>query len=114
VKIHALQTGTVRVKPSQRVGRRRDSIRQFNIPLDRSRTELLPIYAWAIETVDGLIIVDTGETTRTREPGYFPIGTHTSDWRSDSMSLPSRWCEGEDLNTGCVIVHVGSRRLIPK
>jgi hypothetical protein len=72
VKIHALQTGTVRVKPSQRVGRGRGSIRQLNILLDRSWTELLPIYAWAIETVDGVIIVDTGETARTREPGYFP------------------------------------------
>ena len=72
MKIHALQTGTVRVKPSQRVGRGRGSIRQLNILLDRSWTESLPIYAWAIETVDGVIIVDTGETARTREPGYFP------------------------------------------
>ena len=72
VRIHALQTGTVRVKPSQRVGRGRGSIRQLNILLDRSWTESLPIYAWAIETVDGVIIVDTGETARTREPGYFP------------------------------------------
>ena len=72
VRIHGLQTGTVRVKPSQRVGRGRGSIRQLNILLDRSWTDSLPIYAWAIETVDGMIIVDTGETARTREPGYFP------------------------------------------
>jgi hypothetical protein len=72
VRIHALKTGTVRVKPSQRVGRGRGSIRQLNILLDRSWTESLPIYAWAIETVDGVIIVDTGETAQTREPGYFP------------------------------------------
>ncbi|HWU37372.1 MAG TPA: N-acyl homoserine lactonase family protein [Candidatus Acidoferrum sp.] len=72
MRIHALQTGTVRVKPSQRVGRGRGSIRQLNILLDRSWTESLPIYAWAIETVDGVIIVDTGETAQTREPGYFP------------------------------------------
>ena len=72
MRIHALQTGTVRGKPSQRVGRGRGSIRQLNILLDRSWTESLPIYAWAIETVDGVIIVDTGETARTREPGYFP------------------------------------------
>ena len=33
--------------------------------------------------------------------------------RSSSDPIFS-WYEGEDLNTGCVIVHVGSRRLIPK
>jgi hypothetical protein len=72
VKIHALQTGTVQVKASQPVGRGQGSMRQLNILLDRSWTEPLPIYAWAIETDEGVIVVGTGETARTREPGYFP------------------------------------------
>jgi N-acyl homoserine lactone hydrolase len=72
MRIHSLQTGTVRVKPSQRVGRGHGPIRQLNIILDRSWTEPLPIYAWAIETADGVVVVDAGETARTREPGYFP------------------------------------------
>jgi glyoxylase-like metal-dependent hydrolase (beta-lactamase superfamily II) len=72
MKIHAIQTGTVRIKPSQRVGRGRGLMRQVNILLDRSWTEPLPIYAWAIQTDEGVIVVDTGETARTSEPGYFP------------------------------------------
>jgi N-acyl homoserine lactone hydrolase len=72
MKIHAIQTGTVRVKECQRVGRGRGPMRQANILLDRSWTEPLPIYAWAIETNEGVIVVDTGETARTGEPGYFP------------------------------------------
>jgi glyoxylase-like metal-dependent hydrolase (beta-lactamase superfamily II) len=72
MKIHALQTGIVRVKASQRVGQGRGSIRQLNILLDRTWTEGLPIYAWAIETDEGVIVVDTGETARTGQPGYFP------------------------------------------
>jgi N-acyl homoserine lactone hydrolase len=71
-KIHAIQTGTVRVKESQRIGRGRGPKRQVNILLDRSWTEPLPILAWAIETADGVIVVDTGETAATKEPGYFP------------------------------------------
>jgi glyoxylase-like metal-dependent hydrolase (beta-lactamase superfamily II) len=47
-------------------------MRQVNILLDRAWTEWLPIYAWAIETNEGVIVVDTGETARTREPDYFP------------------------------------------
>jgi glyoxylase-like metal-dependent hydrolase (beta-lactamase superfamily II) len=66
MKIHAIQTGTVTIKPSQCVGRGRGSMRQLNILLDRSWTEPLPIYAWAIETADGVVVVDTGETARTR------------------------------------------------
>ena len=47
-------------------------MRQVNILLDRSWTDSLPIYAWAIETPDGVVVVDTGETAKTREPSYFP------------------------------------------
>jgi glyoxylase-like metal-dependent hydrolase (beta-lactamase superfamily II) len=43
-----------------------------NILLDRTWTEPLPIYAWAIQTDEGVIVVDTGETAKTSEPGYFP------------------------------------------
>lgn len=72
VKIHAIETGTVRIKASQRIGRGRGSMRQVNILLDREWTEPLPILAWAIETGEGAIVVDTGETARTSEAGYFP------------------------------------------
>lgn len=47
-------------------------MRQVNILLDRLWTEPLPILAWAIETDEGVIVVDTGETARTSEAGYFP------------------------------------------
>jgi glyoxylase-like metal-dependent hydrolase (beta-lactamase superfamily II) len=40
--------------------------------LDREWTEPLPILAWAIPHPKGLIVVDTGETARTAESGYFP------------------------------------------
>jgi glyoxylase-like metal-dependent hydrolase (beta-lactamase superfamily II) len=47
-------------------------MRQVNILLDRIWTEWLPIYAWAIETNEGVILVDTGETARASEPRHFP------------------------------------------
>lgn len=72
MKIHALQTGTVRMKKVQRVGEGKGAMRQVNILLDSTWTEPLPIYAWVIEHPEGVIVVDTGETARTGEPGYFP------------------------------------------
>ena len=72
LKIHAIQTGTVTVKACQQVGQGRGPIRQVNILLEHSWTEVLPIYAWAVETPEGIVLVDTGETARTSEPGYFP------------------------------------------
>ncbi len=42
------------------------------ILLSRTWTDWLPIYAWVIEHAQGLIVVDTGETARTSESGYFP------------------------------------------
>ena len=72
MKIHAIQTGTVTIKTRQVEGVGRGARRQLNMVLDREWTAPLPIYAFAIEHPEGVIVVDTGETARTSEPGYFP------------------------------------------
>jgi N-acyl homoserine lactone hydrolase len=72
VKIHAIQTGTVALTTSWREGVGHGRRRLMNTLLDRQWTEPLPIYAFAIEHPEGVIVVDTGETARVAEPGYFP------------------------------------------
>ena len=72
MKIHTLQTGTVQIKTRQRAGQGEGMMRLVNTLRDPNWTEPLPIYAWAIEHPDGIIVVDTGETARAAEPGYFP------------------------------------------
>jgi glyoxylase-like metal-dependent hydrolase (beta-lactamase superfamily II) len=39
---------------------------------DSEWTEWLPIYSWLIDHPEGPILVDTGETSRTSDPSYFP------------------------------------------
>ncbi len=71
MRIHVIQTGTVAIKQVQRQGR--DSGNPLvNMLRDPNWTEPLPIYAFVIEHPEGLIVVDTGETARVAEPGYFP------------------------------------------
>ena len=73
IRIHAIRTGSVAIKECQRVGRGTGQVgRQISILTDKEWTEPLPIYAWAIEHPEGVIVVDTGETARTAERGYFP------------------------------------------
>ena len=72
MKIHAIQTGTVAIHPNQLQGKETGFGRMLNTLSDRRWTEPLPIYAWVIEHPEGVIVVDTGETARTAEPGYFP------------------------------------------
>jgi N-acyl homoserine lactone hydrolase len=73
MKIHAIQTGTVRLKKNQLAGRGAGPMRLANVLFGREWTEEpLPIYAWVIEHEEGVIVVDTGDTARTLEPGYFP------------------------------------------
>src|SRR5512138_253172 len=71
MRIHVIQTGTVAIKQVQRHGRSSGNP-VVNILLDPNWTEPLPIYAFVIEHPEGLIVVDTGETARVAEPGYFP------------------------------------------
>ena len=72
MRIHAIQTGTVAVKSRQREGKGRGKPRLVNTFLDRQWTDPLPILAWVVEHPEGVIVVDTGETASTSEPGYFP------------------------------------------
>jgi hypothetical protein len=72
MKINAIQTGTVAITTKWREGAGRGRRRLMNMLLDREWTEPLPIYAFAIEHPEGVVVVDTGETARVSEPGYFP------------------------------------------
>jgi glyoxylase-like metal-dependent hydrolase (beta-lactamase superfamily II) len=71
VKIHAIQTGTVAVTSAWREGVGHGRRRLLHALLDREWTEPLPIYAFAIEHPEGVIVVDTGEDARAFEPSYF-------------------------------------------
>ena len=72
MRIHAIQTGTVGIKECQRQGVGYGFRRRLNTLLDKTWTDPLPIYAWVIEHPEGIIVIDTGETARVAEPGYFP------------------------------------------
>jgi glyoxylase-like metal-dependent hydrolase (beta-lactamase superfamily II) len=69
--VHAIQTGTVAIKELQRNGGGRGRRSLLRVFAARRWTEPLPILAWLIEHPEGLILVDTGETARIAEPGYF-------------------------------------------
>lgn len=72
MRIHAIQTGTVAITQSWRRGKGHGAVRRLNTLLDRRWTEPLPIYAWVVEHPEGVLVVDTGETARAAQPGYFP------------------------------------------
>ncbi|MBI3170719.1 MAG: N-acyl homoserine lactonase family protein [Chloroflexi bacterium] len=73
MKIHAIQTGTVAIKKNQLIGKGAGARRLVNVLFGREWVQPpVPIYAWVIEHEEGVIVVDTGETARTSEVGYFP------------------------------------------
>jgi glyoxylase-like metal-dependent hydrolase (beta-lactamase superfamily II) len=71
-RIHAIQTGTVAVTAAWREGVGHGRRRLLHTIVDREWTAPLPIYAFAIEHPEGVIVVDTGEDARASERGYFP------------------------------------------
>jgi N-acyl homoserine lactone hydrolase len=71
MKIHAIQTGTVAVTAAWREGVGHGRRRLVNSIVDRDWTEPLPIYAFAIDHPEGVIVVDTGEDARASRRGYF-------------------------------------------
>ena len=72
MQIHAIQTGTVAVKTRQLAGVGHGVRRQVATLADSQWTEPLPIWVWVIKHPEGVIVIDTGETARAAERGYFP------------------------------------------
>lgn len=73
MRVHAIQTGEVQIK-SRHVQPRHEhrAARLLDVIADRSWEPPLPILCWAIEHPEGLVIVDTGETSHINDPGYLP------------------------------------------
>jgi N-acyl homoserine lactone hydrolase len=69
MKVHAIQTGFVRIKSAQVEGRGHGLSRRLAIFTDTNWTEWLPTYAWAIDHPEGIIVVDTGQGAHLLESG---------------------------------------------
>jgi hypothetical protein len=61
MKLHAIQTGTVRIKTVQIEGRGHGLARRLAVVADRDWIDWLPTYVWAIDHPEGVIVVDTGQ-----------------------------------------------------
>ena len=71
-RIHAIRTGLVQVRRAQMASQGSGPGRVTRMLFDENWTEWLPIYAWAIEHDEGVIVVDTGETAQVHVRGYHP------------------------------------------
>jgi N-acyl homoserine lactone hydrolase len=67
MRIHAIQTGTVRIKTAQVEGHGHGLRRRLATFTDANWTNWLPTFAWAIEHREGVIVVDTGQGTHLLE-----------------------------------------------
>lgn len=74
MKIHPLQTGTVRVKQFQLTGASNNLSRFYQLVFTQKWGEWMPIYSWLIELNGQLVLVDTGETANIHQEGYLPKG----------------------------------------
>jgi N-acyl homoserine lactone hydrolase len=73
MRVHAIQTGRVRIKASQIVGRGHGLARRLAPLIDREWSDWLPTCAYAIEHRDGVILVDTGASAGLRRlPRWHP------------------------------------------
>src|SRR5262245_1655517 len=66
MRIHAIQTGRVQIKQAQIEGRGHGLWRQIQPIVSSEWAEWAPVYAWAIEHAEGVIVVDTGSATHAK------------------------------------------------
>jgi N-acyl homoserine lactone hydrolase len=73
MRVHAIQTGRVKIKASQIVGRGHGLKRRLAPLIDSEWSPWLPTFAYAIEHRDGVVLVDTGASASVRSlPRWHP------------------------------------------
>lgn len=72
MKIHAIETGRVRVTERWMAGKGKGVRRLLNALFDKAMSDWLPIYVWVIEHPEGMIVIDTGIPHDANKPRYFP------------------------------------------
>jgi N-acyl homoserine lactone hydrolase len=73
MRIHAIQTGRVQIKKAQIAGHGHGLWRQIQPIISGEWAEWVPVYAWAIEHAEGVIVVDTGSGAHLRSlPRWHP------------------------------------------
>jgi N-acyl homoserine lactone hydrolase len=73
MRVHAIQTGPVKVKMAQIEGCGHGLGRQAGPLLDQRWSGWLPTYAWAIEHAEGVIVVDAGQAAHLKSlPVWHP------------------------------------------
>jgi N-acyl homoserine lactone hydrolase len=71
VRVHALRSGWVQVRPPHREFTGIEALRFPSILMSSSWTEKMPVWMWLIEHPGGTFLVDAGENTRVHEADYF-------------------------------------------
>lgn len=72
MKVHAIETGRVRVTERWRHGEGAGLRRLLNAWFDDAVTDWLPVHVWLIEHPEGLILIDTGIPSDANKRRYFP------------------------------------------
>ncbi|MEG9500065.1 N-acyl homoserine lactonase family protein [Mannheimia indoligenes] len=73
IKVHCLTTGWVQIKIHHQLARFfARPLRVLDVLTDTKWSPKLPIGCWLIEHPEGLILVDTGESSRANDKGYQP------------------------------------------
>lgn len=93
MKVHCIQTGDVQIKSRHQLARFTSRpARALDVVADTAWSPRLPISCWLIEHPEGLIVVDTGESSHANDPGYQPW------WHPFMQFCERRWVRpGEEV-----------------
>ncbi|MEM8909353.1 MAG: hypothetical protein AAGD05_16015 [Bacteroidota bacterium] len=87
LKVQGFSTGKVSVKTKFRETPFRRLLAPLSLLLDRQFTEWIPIWIWVIEHLEGIFVVNTGETAAVNNQNYFD----SSGWFAKWLNTPFRF-----------------------
>ncbi len=120
IRVHALDTGRVQIHRRQVEPHPRDRLRLLATLVDRAWTEWLSVWSFAIEHLDGLVVVDAGQDpdhARAWWDVYGKVAVRFDATPADALPVRLReagldpWAVGSHVFTHLHIDHVGAGSL---
>jgi N-acyl homoserine lactone hydrolase len=98
VKVHAIQTGLISVKENFLNRKGPGFLSKLNIVLGTAYADFMPIWVWAIEHPEGIIVVDTGDISESGRQSFYKNESFSTRLSLKAMSNKRNITKQDELD----------------
>ena len=106
IKIHAIQTGLISVKTNFLTKKGNGLFSKANILFGHQYADFMPIWVWAIEHPEGIIVIDTGDIEEAGHKGFYKRENIGAKFNLLAMANKRKITKEDELNNQLAKINI--------